>query len=50
MKVNIENMITGKQARVKLKTRKWSCSGCGRGVGANYIQFVKDDDTRVVQG
>ena len=41
LKVNMEKtkvMITGKHARVKLKTGKWPCSCCGRGVGSNSIQ------------
>jgi len=33
-------MITGKKARVKVKTGKWPRSCCGKGVEANSIRCV----------
>ena len=43
LRVNMEKtkvMITGKTARVKVKSGKWPCSCCGKGVGVNSIQCL----------
>ena len=41
LKVNIEKtkvMRSGKSGRYIVKTVRWSCAVCGKGVGANSIQ------------
>ena len=43
LRVNMEKtkvMITGKTARVKVKSGKWPCSCCGKGVLVNSIQCL----------
>ena len=42
LKVNIEKtkvMRSGKSGRKIVKTVRWPCAVCGKGVGANSIQF-----------
>ena len=40
LKVNMEKtkmMVTGRSSTQKIKTGKWSCGCCGKGVGSNSI-------------
>ena len=54
LKVNMEKtkmMVTGRSSTQKIKTGKWSCGCCGKGVGSNSILCtnVKIGATRDVQ-